>query len=94
VRAGLGRPYDPALCVSPDSRATVLASVMDAPADVDITEIALQPHPRQAAGERSRRRRDGGQRRAVTSELPVAPEGSTRNPRFHRMSATATFIDC
>jgi NADP-dependent 3-hydroxy acid dehydrogenase YdfG len=43
VRTGLGRPYDPALCVSPDSLATVLASVMDAPADVDITEIALQP---------------------------------------------------
>ena len=45
VRAGLGRPYDPALCVSPASLAAVLASVLDAPADVDITEIALQPPP-------------------------------------------------
>ena len=39
-------PYDPAACVSPDSLAAVVASVLDAPADVDITEIALQPPPR------------------------------------------------
>jgi NADP-dependent 3-hydroxy acid dehydrogenase YdfG len=45
VRAGLGRPYDPAQCVSPNSLAIVLASVLDAPPDVDITEIALQPPP-------------------------------------------------
>ena len=34
------------------------------------------------------------QRIAVTSAVPVASNGSTTNPRFHRMSATATFIDC
>ena len=45
VRAGLGRAYDPALCVSPATLAAVLATVVDAPADVDITEIALQPPP-------------------------------------------------
>jgi NADP-dependent 3-hydroxy acid dehydrogenase YdfG len=45
VRAGLGRPYDPALCVSPASLAAVIAAVLDAPADVDITEVALQPPP-------------------------------------------------
>ena len=45
VRAGFGRGFDPARCVSPASLAAVLASVLDAPADVDITEIALQPPP-------------------------------------------------
>jgi NADP-dependent 3-hydroxy acid dehydrogenase YdfG len=46
VRGALGRPYDPATCVSPDSLAAVVATVLDAPTDVDITEIALQPPPR------------------------------------------------
>jgi NADP-dependent 3-hydroxy acid dehydrogenase YdfG len=46
VRGALGRPYDPAACVSPDSLAAVVATVLDAPADVDVTEIALQPPPR------------------------------------------------
>jgi NADP-dependent 3-hydroxy acid dehydrogenase YdfG len=45
VRAGLGYAYDPALCVSPATLATVLATVLDAPADVDITDIALKPPP-------------------------------------------------
>ena len=45
VRGALGRPYDPAACVSPDSLAAVVVSVLDAPADVDITEVALQPPP-------------------------------------------------
>jgi NADP-dependent 3-hydroxy acid dehydrogenase YdfG len=46
VRAGLGNAYDPALCVSPATLATVLATVLDAPADVDITDISLKPPPR------------------------------------------------
>ena len=45
VRTDLGRPYDPAACVSPHSLAVVVASILDAPADVDVTEIALQPPP-------------------------------------------------
>jgi NADP-dependent 3-hydroxy acid dehydrogenase YdfG len=45
VRAGLGHAYDPALCVSPATLAAVLATVLDAPADVDITDIALKPPP-------------------------------------------------
>jgi NADP-dependent 3-hydroxy acid dehydrogenase YdfG len=45
VRAGLGYAYDPALCVSPATLAAVLASVLDAPADVDITDISLRPPP-------------------------------------------------
>ena len=45
VRGALGRSYDPATCVSPDSLAAVVGTVLDAPADVDITEIALQPPP-------------------------------------------------
>lgn len=46
VRGALGRPYDPAACVSPESLAAVVATVLDAPPDVDVTEIALQPTPR------------------------------------------------
>ena len=45
VRGALGRPYDPAACVSPDSLATVVGTVLDAPADVDITDVSLQPPP-------------------------------------------------
>jgi NADP-dependent 3-hydroxy acid dehydrogenase YdfG len=45
VRAGFGREFDPARCVSPATLATVISSVLDAPTDVDITEIALQPPP-------------------------------------------------
>jgi NADP-dependent 3-hydroxy acid dehydrogenase YdfG len=45
VRADFGRAYDPALCVSPATLAAVLALVLDAPADVDITGIDLQPPP-------------------------------------------------
>ena len=43
MRGDFGRPYDPATCVSPDSLAVVVAGVLDAPADVDITEVALGP---------------------------------------------------
>ena len=46
VRGALGRPYDPAACVSPDSLAAVVGTVLDAPPDVDITDVALQPSPR------------------------------------------------
>ena len=45
VRAGFGSAYDPALCVSPSTLAAVLATVVDAPADVDITDISLKPPP-------------------------------------------------
>jgi NADP-dependent 3-hydroxy acid dehydrogenase YdfG len=48
VRGALGRPYDPTTCVSPESLAAVVGTVLDAPVDVDITEIALQPPPRPA----------------------------------------------
>jgi NADP-dependent 3-hydroxy acid dehydrogenase YdfG len=45
IRTDLGRPYDPVACVSPHSLAVVVASVIDAPVDMDVTEIALQPPP-------------------------------------------------
>jgi NADP-dependent 3-hydroxy acid dehydrogenase YdfG len=45
VRAGFGREFDPARCVSPETLAHVVASVLDAPPDVDITDISLQPPP-------------------------------------------------
>lgn len=43
VRAAFGQPFDRARLTSPDSLAQVVASVLDAPADVDIQEIALKP---------------------------------------------------
>ncbi len=46
VRGALGTPYDPATCVSPDELAAVIATVLDAPAAVDIIELALRPTPR------------------------------------------------
>jgi len=45
IRTDLGRPYDPVACVSPQSLAVVVASILDAPVDVDVTEIVLQPPP-------------------------------------------------
>jgi len=45
VRGDFGRAFDPAACVSPDSLAAVVAGVLDAPADVDITDVSLQPPP-------------------------------------------------
>jgi NADP-dependent 3-hydroxy acid dehydrogenase YdfG len=45
VRGDLGIPYDPALCVSPASLAIVIAGLIDAPADVEITDISLEPPP-------------------------------------------------
>ena len=45
IRKDMGRPYDPAACVSPQSLAAVVASILDAPVDVDVTEIVLQPPP-------------------------------------------------
>lgn len=48
VRGALGRPYDPAACVSPASLAEVICALLMAPPDVDVTEVALQPPPRPA----------------------------------------------
>ena len=45
VRGDLGIPYDPALCVSPASLAVVIAGIVDAPADVEITDVSLEPPP-------------------------------------------------
>jgi NADP-dependent 3-hydroxy acid dehydrogenase YdfG len=45
VRGAFGREFDPARCVSPASLATVIASVLDAPPDVDITDLSLTPPP-------------------------------------------------
>jgi NADP-dependent 3-hydroxy acid dehydrogenase YdfG len=45
IRAAFGREFDPARCVSPASLAAVIASVLDAPADVDITDLSLTPPP-------------------------------------------------
>jgi NADP-dependent 3-hydroxy acid dehydrogenase YdfG len=46
VRAAFGRPYDPAACVSPESLAEVVCAILDAPPDLDVTDISVQPPPR------------------------------------------------
>jgi NADP-dependent 3-hydroxy acid dehydrogenase YdfG len=46
VRGEFGRPFDPALCVTPDDFAAVIGWVLDAPATVDVTGVDLQPAPR------------------------------------------------
>jgi NADP-dependent 3-hydroxy acid dehydrogenase YdfG len=45
VRAAFGTPFDPAACVSPETLAEVICSVVAAPADVDIHDISLKPPP-------------------------------------------------
>jgi NADP-dependent 3-hydroxy acid dehydrogenase YdfG len=45
VRAAFGQEFDRARLTSPESLARVVASVLDAPADVDIHDIALKPPP-------------------------------------------------
>jgi NADP-dependent 3-hydroxy acid dehydrogenase YdfG len=45
VRGDLGIPYDPTLCVSPASLAVVIAGIVDAPTDVEITDVSLEPPP-------------------------------------------------
>jgi hypothetical protein len=43
--AAFGHEFDPARLTSPESAAQVIASVIDAPVDVDIHEITLKPPP-------------------------------------------------
>lgn len=45
VRRDFGAPFDRARSISPDSLAAVVASVVDAPPDVDLTDISLLPPP-------------------------------------------------
>jgi NADP-dependent 3-hydroxy acid dehydrogenase YdfG len=46
VRGAFGRPFDPATLVSPESLAEAVCAVVDAPLDLDITDISVQPAPR------------------------------------------------
>ena len=46
VRGEFGRPYDPANLVSPESLAEAVCAIVDAPPDIDITDISVQPSPR------------------------------------------------
>jgi hypothetical protein len=45
VRGDLGIPFDPALCVSPATLATVVCGLLDSPPDLDIYDISLGPPP-------------------------------------------------
>ena len=46
VRGEFGRPYDPATLVSPETLAETVCTIVDAPLDIDITDISVQPSPR------------------------------------------------
>ena len=46
VRGAFGRPYDPAALVSPESLAETVCAIVDAPLDIDVTDISVQPSPR------------------------------------------------
>jgi NAD(P)-dependent dehydrogenase (short-subunit alcohol dehydrogenase family) len=45
TRAAFGREFDPAKCVSAETLAVVVCSILDAPPDVDVTDVCLQPPP-------------------------------------------------
>jgi NADP-dependent 3-hydroxy acid dehydrogenase YdfG len=45
VRGDLGIPYDPATCVSPETLAWVVCSILSAPPDLDVYDISLGPPP-------------------------------------------------
>ena len=46
VRGAFGRPYEPTACVSPESLAEAVCAIVDAPPDLDVTDISLRPPPR------------------------------------------------
>jgi NADP-dependent 3-hydroxy acid dehydrogenase YdfG len=46
VRQAFGQPFDAARLTSPEAFARVVASVLDAPPDVDVQELAVKPPPR------------------------------------------------
>ena len=45
VRGAFGRPFDPATLVSPESLAEAVCAIVDAPPDLDVTDISVQPPP-------------------------------------------------
>ena len=45
VREQLGRPYDPAVTVSPETLASLVVTVLEFPADAQITEVSLRAAP-------------------------------------------------
>jgi NADP-dependent 3-hydroxy acid dehydrogenase YdfG len=46
VRAGFGRPYDPAACVRPETLASLVLTALDCPADAHLTELSVRPASR------------------------------------------------
>jgi NADP-dependent 3-hydroxy acid dehydrogenase YdfG len=46
LREQFGRPFDPAACIQPDTLASLLVSVLEAPADAYLTELSVMPTPR------------------------------------------------
>jgi NADP-dependent 3-hydroxy acid dehydrogenase YdfG len=45
VRAGFGRPYDPAACIQPDTLAGYVMTVLDAPPDAYLSELSVLSRP-------------------------------------------------
>lgn len=46
VREQLGRPYDPAVTVLPETLASLVVSLLEFPADAQVTEVSLRAAPR------------------------------------------------
>jgi NADP-dependent 3-hydroxy acid dehydrogenase YdfG len=49
VREQLGRPYDPAVTVSPQTLASLVLSVLEFPPDAQITEVSLRAAPQRGS---------------------------------------------
>ena len=45
VRQQLGRPYDPAATVSPQTLASLIVTVLEFPPDAQIMDVSLRPAP-------------------------------------------------
>ncbi|GAA2205891.1 SDR family oxidoreductase [Nonomuraea monospora] len=46
VRSAFGRPYDPELCIRPETLASMIVWLLDAPADSYACELSVLPSPR------------------------------------------------
>lgn len=46
VREGLGRPYDPAVTITPETFASLVVTVLDFPDDAEILEVSLRARMR------------------------------------------------
>jgi NADP-dependent 3-hydroxy acid dehydrogenase YdfG len=46
VREQFGRPYDPEVCIQPESLAGMIVAAIESPPDAHVAELSVQPRPR------------------------------------------------